>query len=169
MAVAMALATVAGSCDQQTLDGPVGTPPDGANIEEAPETLSLALEASAGDVVTVDLVYARRAEQAAPRMMELWVSYDGLTYLGAESGAAVERAGKRLVVQEQPGELRLVVYAADNLAVVESGPVARLSFRRGGSDGSVALQARDPFFAPAAANDGVLLGPALRVPAEVTP
>ncbi|PKN56176.1 MAG: hypothetical protein CVU56_17475 [Deltaproteobacteria bacterium HGW-Deltaproteobacteria-14] len=138
------------------------TPP-AVSADEAPETLALALGPRADEVITVDLVYRRRAEQVAPRMMELWIDRGpGLTYLGAESLAATMAADKDLVVQDRGDALRIVVYASSNLTELDSGPLARLTFRRvAGADATLTLIPQLPIFAPASANDGLLLGPPL--------
>ncbi len=169
--LALALAfTATASCDHAV--APAGAP-QGATIEEANETLTLSLVSYVGDVVTVDVVYQRREGQAAPRMMELWLDHGAdLTFEDGAALSALETAGKELVVQRPAeGTLRLVAYAATNVAVVDSGPIARLTFtvRPGaGDDAYIAIEDRMPLFAPATANDGVLLGAPLFIDAPTT-
>ena len=152
------------ACDSQS--APKGTT-DAPPVETSPLTLSLraapASEVAAG-TVAVDVNYVHKASRTAPRMMELYVRYaDGLTYESAVPLAAVTAAGKQLVVQDQGGGLlRVVVYASGNTATLASGALARLTFGISGTpSGTVSLESRMPIFAPAEANDGVLLGPPL--------
>jgi len=57
----------------------------------------------------------------------------GLRLTGSAPGEAATRAGKQVVVQERPGGLvRLVVFAGGNLARLDSGPLASLTFETTG-------------------------------------
>ncbi len=161
-AALLALAALTTACDQHA--GPPAGAPPGATIEEADETLSLRFVSLVDDVATVDVSYLRRDTQAAPRMMELWLHVGAdLAFVDAEPLEALELAGKELVVQPRDdGVLRLVVYAANNLATIDSGPIARLTLSTHSgqlSDAAVTIEERMPMFAPADANEGVLLGP----------
>lgn len=127
-------------------------------------TLSLQLTTLTEQDAVVDLLYVRPADQPAPRVAEVRVAYDAdaLAWEGAEGLSAVQAANKQLVVQDQGGTLRLVLYAADNTARLQSGPLARLHFKRRAPDpATLAFIDHQPVFAPPEANAGVVLGPPL--------
>ena len=99
------------------------------------------------------LSLARPAEAEGPRMAELVLRHGpGLRFSAAEPLEATTRAGKQLVAQERSGSrLRLVLFAGTNLARLDSGPLARLTFERTG-DGPETLEVLygESAFAPAA-------------------
>ncbi len=159
-AVACALALVACDAQSPTPKGPTDAPP----IEASPLTLSLAAAPAAPGTVALDVNYLHKVNHAAPRMMELYVRHaDGWTFQGAEPLTATTAAGKELVVQDQGGGLlRVIVYASGNTATLASGGLARLTFTAPDkASGTVSLESRMPIFAPAEANEGLLLGPPL--------
>ena len=141
---------------------PTSKAPHAAPIESAPETLRLALVEQAKNELAVDLHYLRRDDQAGQRAVELHVSYpaETLALAGSEALAATTAAAKQLVAQDQGGTLRVIVYGTASLAELDSGPLARLRFRRlAGGPATLAIDtARLPVFAPAPANEGLRFG-----------
>ncbi len=127
-------------------------------------TLSLQRAIVNEALITVDLHYARAADQPAPRVAEIRVEYDAaaLAWEGFDALDAATAANKQVVVQDKDGSLRVILFAADNTATLDSGPLARLHFRRL-SDTAAALSFMDhqPTFAPPEANAGLVLGPPL--------
>lgn len=165
--VVLVMAPGLGACDSQTAPKSSQTAPP---VESSPLTLALqpvpssAFGSATAGMVGVDVRYTHKANQAAPRMMELYLAYDaGLTFDHAEPLAATTAAAKELVVQDKGGRLRVVVYASSNTATLGSGALARFFFRaadvNGAKGGTVSLESKLPIFAPAEANDGLLLGP----------
>ena len=161
-ALALTATLALSTCDAVGPAAPAAQP---ATDAPQAETLALREGPAAGDRVTVDLLYARRDGQVAPRMMELWLEVGpGLAWAGATALDAVEAAGKELVVQPSDGALRVIVFASSNTTTLDSGGLARLAFRpTGAGAATVALVAQLPVFAPASANDGLLLGPPLTI------
>ena len=164
--VVLVMAPGLGACDSQTAPKSSQTAPP---VETSPLTLALRAApatalGSAPGVVAADVSYTHKADKAAPRMMELYLAYDaGLTFDHAEPLAATTAAGKELVVQDKGGRLRVIVYASSNTTTLGSGALARFFFRapdvNGAKGGTVSLESKMPIFAPAEANDGLLLGP----------
>ena len=149
-------------CDAQSPapKGPTDAPP----IEASPLTLSLAPAPATPGTVAVDVNYLHKVNHTSPRMMELYVRHaDGWTFQSAEPLTATTSAGKELVVQDQGGGLlRVIVYASGNTATLASGGLARITFTAPDkASGTISLESRMPIFAPAEANEGLLLGPPL--------
>lgn len=123
-------------------------------------TLALQVAERTGDAVVVDLVYAPDDGAEGPRAVELWMTHSShLTYESATPLAAVEAAGKTLVVQPKEGaELRTILYSAASLETIGAGPLVRYRFRvtKPGA-ATVEIMERMPIFAPAAANQGLML------------
>lgn len=160
--IGMLCALGAVGCDAQspTPKGPTEAPP----IEASPLTLSLAPAPATPGTVAIDVNYLHKVNRTAPRMMELYLRHgEGWTLQSAEPLTATTSAGKELVVQDQGGGLlRVIVYASGNTATLASGGLARITFSTSGNtSGTVSLESRMPIFAPAEANDGLLLGPPL--------
>ena len=171
-----ALVALASACSG-TSDGPIASvapanePAVSGNealpaVEDAKETLRLArVEASAGQIV-IDLVYARRPEQAAPRVMELRLKASpGLRYSASLAGPAAKAAAKDLTVQDLgDGVLRVLLFGTTSLATLDTGVLCQLTFERiGDQPATVELLPDMPIFAPENANDGVLLAGPLTV------
>lgn len=124
-----------------------------APSESAPvETRTLWLTAATDGV---ELHFHRAPDREGPRQMELFVRYDGLTYRGAEALGSATAAGKRLIVQDQGDQLRVILLGAQSVHALESGPLARLRFA---GQGTLSLQPQPTIFAPPPANQGVVLG-----------
>lgn len=143
-----------------SLSDPTSSNPGGTSY-----SLWLELADLGPDLAAVDLHYARPADQPGPRVAELHLTLsEDLSLERAEALEAAEVAGKQLVVQETPGGLRLVLFAADNLTRLDSGPMARLQLRRvSGDSAAVSFTDKQPVFAPPEANAGLILGPALAI------
>ena len=145
---------------EPTVEGPIGI----ANIEELEHTLSFEREVraeDAHDVVSFALYYVRRPNQHAPRTVELMVDFPAsMSFMGATPLSAVTLASKELIVQQpSPGVLRVVILAAGNLNYLETGPLARFSFKGEHNGGALSVRERVPYFAPLNANEGVTLAP----------
>ncbi len=135
------------------------------------EHTTLALQAAAVDDgrLAADLVYTRGAGQVGPRVAEVALAYpaDVLAYDEALPGDSLVGTGKRLVVQDRNGTLRVVFFAADNLAPVDSGTLARLTFRRvGPGTARLGFTGEPGVFAPEEANRGLLFGAAVTLAEE---
>lgn len=115
--------------DPATPAAPVA--PDDPEQPEVPETPA----PGAPETRAWQLTLTRPADLEGPRMAEVLLRRgDGLRFTGSEPGLAAVRAGKRVVVQERPaGLLRLVVFAGSNMALLDSGPLASLTFEATGS------------------------------------
>ena len=132
----------------------------------ANETLRLATVTSSDSQLVVDVLYAPRAEQPGPRAVELHLrASPSLTYVSGSALEAASRAGKQLVVQgADTGALRVLLYGTGSLDRIAAGALCRLTFSRApGQPATLELQPHMPVFAPAEANDGVLLGGPLTV------
>ncbi len=139
---------------------PPAPPPAAGAIDEATDSLALTVVEETPAVLVLDLTYTRREGQAGPRTMELFVDYDAerLAFAGSSALAALQAAGKELVVQDRAGALRLIAFATTNVARLDSGPLARLRFtRKGSGPATLGLRAEPPVFAPAEANEGLRL------------
>jgi hypothetical protein len=153
------VASCAGAPDDAP-SGPANDAASGAPIESRAATFSLRAVARSGEWLDVALDYRRGDGQAGPRAAELWLSHSAdLTFEDAQPLAAVQAAGKRLVVQQAAaGELRLVIFGTQDLTRLDTGPVGRLRFLRASAGPArLELLARIPFFAPDEANEGVVL------------
>ncbi|MGM0577191.1 MAG: hypothetical protein ACQEXJ_15810 [Myxococcota bacterium] len=164
LALVLALAVAAAGCDKPVDVG--GSTGDEATPEETTEpldptpTLALSLVERSGDEVVVELTYNPPEGVEGPRTAELWLHHsDGLAFEAAEAQAALEAAGKRLVVQQKDGgELRTIVFSTTDPSRVGGGPLVRYHFRaEGGGAATVELLERMPVFAPSAANRGLHL------------
>ena len=159
---ALALALLASSC-VATSDPP---PPAVAGDVVAGPTLSLVAAEQTATELVVDVLYARKAGEPGPRMVELHLGLaGGLQYHASEGLDAAEAAGKAVVVQPQPdGAVRVVVFATANTTRLASGGLVRLWLGRiGGAGEAVTLLERRPVFAPADAEAVAVLGPPLVV------
>jgi|GEM_PF-2178812 len=149
--------------------GEAGRPPA---VETVAPVVRLSPEASAAGEAVFTLTYARPAGRPGPRMAEFRFQFgSGLAFVRAEALDAVTAAGKQLVAQERPGNvLRLLIFSQVNMNPFDSGPLARLVFRRSG-DGPQTLDLLDrrPFFAPAEADLAVAPLNVAPVHAEVAP
>ncbi|MEZ4267716.1 MAG: hypothetical protein R3F39_15155 [Myxococcota bacterium] len=127
-------------------------------------TLSLAWSGTASAPTRVEVHYARPDAAEAPRMVEVRLKLSGgATLATAMAGPALTAAGKELVTQvEADGTVRLVGFATGNLARIGPGVIAEVDLTRGAGPVEVALVDGTPAFAPAAANNGLRLGPPLR-------
>lgn len=135
------------------------------------ERTTLALQAAEVDdgLLAADLVYARGAGQIGPRVAEVTLAYPAavMAFQQALPGDSLATTGKRLVVQDRGGTLRVVFFATDNLAPVDSGTLARLAFRRvGPGTASLAFAGEPGVFAPEEASRGLLFGPAVTLAEE---
>ena len=165
--VAPALLLLVCACAEQVAKAPAPEPtPSG---EAAPglagTTLELRAAESEGADAVVDLHFTRGDSAKAPRMMELRLRLHGLRYVSSEALSGVTTAGKELVVQDDEGVLRTVVYATGNLNRLDTGPLVRYRLVREASAGEarVEILSQRPVFAPPEADLGVTLGPALDV------
>ncbi|MBM4318875.1 MAG: hypothetical protein FJ125_02705 [Deltaproteobacteria bacterium] len=141
-------------------------PPPPAPSSPGGATLALELAAQDDGAIVVDLRYARRPEQAGPRVVELYLGLsDNLGFAAAEPGEAAIRAGKQLTVQPgADGTLRTVLLSPSSVAQIDSGLLARYRLtRRSPGPARVEILDRTPVFAPVEANEGVVLGDPLPV------
>ncbi len=153
------------ACQEASTPEPTTAPPSASTTDPATTplgpapTIQLAIAERTDTTVTIDLTYAPDAQMAAPRNVELWLKHsDGLAYRSSQALSAVDVAGKTLVVQPKAsGELRTIIYSA-SLERLGAGPVARFEFDVVG-DGAATLevQSKLPIFAPAEANQGLML------------
>ena len=147
-------------------DGPADQelPAGSGNLEpvaaENLPTLFLVLAYAQEDSVAVDLVYSPKEGQSGPRMVELFLQVgSGLTYASSTPLAAVDSAGKQLVVQPtDDGLVRTVIFATNNLERLQAGSLVRYIFLRGTGPHHVELLDRHPIFAPADTEKGLTLG-----------
>jgi hypothetical protein len=145
-------------------DASSSSEPAKTELPTAGATLSLRHAAMAGSVATVDLVYAHAADQPTPRVAEIMIAFDvtALAWEGSEALAAAELSDKQVVVQDKGGVLRIVIFSAENVTSLDSGPLVRLHFRRlGDTPATLSFADHQPTFAPPEANVGVVLGPPL--------
>jgi hypothetical protein len=141
------------------------TPGSGGFVPpDAGATLSLHQAIVNDGIVTVDLLYARAADQPAPRVAEIRVEYAAaaLSWEGFDALDAAGAADKQVVVQDKKGSLRVLLFATDNTAALDSGGLARLHFKRlSHAPTSLSFMDHQPTFAPPEANAGLVLGPPL--------
>ncbi len=147
--------------------GPDAVPVSAESAPVAVEVPTLSLVASeASVVITVDVHFARPTATLGPRMAELVLHAEGpVTYERGDALAALTAAGKQLVAQPRDGgDVRLAMFATTNTATLDSGPLARITFRRAGP-GPVTfrLLPRVPMFAPSESAVGLHLGEAIVV------
>ena len=131
-------------------------------VEALTPSLWVETRADGAGRVRAEVRYARRADQAAPRAVELFVEHpSSLAYIGAEPLEAAVAAGKELVVQRRDAtRLRVVLMSPASLALIGGGGLAALSFEGALEEGAaVRIVPRAPYFAPAEANEGVVLAP----------
>lgn len=161
LARALLTLALAAGCTQQEPDtqDPVDPAPQAGQLR-SDATLTLAVASLGSEEIEVDLHFNHAPGHPGPRMMELFIAgSEGTGYLGSEPLAATLAAGKDLVVQEaDDGNLRVVIFATDNLNELESGPLARFRLSRPQTgQATLALVDRQPIFAPAEASRGVTL------------
>lgn len=121
---------------------------------------ALVLTADSGGRLTLGL---RAVRDRAPRMAEVHLGWSpGWRLTGWEAGAAARQAGKDVVVQEEIGGARVLVFASGNAERLSDGVLAELRLEReeGASpDGTAEILARAPMLAPGEAEQGLRLGP----------
>jgi hypothetical protein len=131
-----------------------GTPDNGTQN-------SITLVASADSNLDVIAIHFEKAPAAhGPRVAELRLSLsDNLSFVSAHAGEALQAAGKDLIAQvDNEGVIRLVAFAGSNVNEVGSGVLATVKVKRQGSGPSTATLLLDnPLFAPAEANEGLLV------------
>ena len=130
---------------------PAGTgAPENPPAQQAPEEGGGKVELPDGSGATTVTLELMSQGAEAPRMLEAYLRYgSGLTFEANAGGNALTQSGKRLVVQERPGNLlRVVAFSADNLAPIQPGTLASLSFA---GDGEVELLYERSTFAPGGA------------------
>jgi len=156
LAVAGGLALLLASCDEGG-SPETPAPKDPASpvrpAEPGQPVAPAAPAAAEPTSATWQLSLTRPAEVDGPRMAEVFVRHGaGLRFSSAATGLAASAAGKRVVAQERPGGLvRLLVFSGSNVARLDSGVLAELSFERAG-DGPTDLEVlyERSAFAPAA-------------------
>lgn len=132
----------------------------GRNLDEIRPTLSIQQINQTGPNTEFSLLYHKRDGQVSPRTAELFVSYsEQMEYMTSKRGQAIIMANKDLIVQKPTdGVLRVIIMSTGNLNHLESGELARLSFRGHGNQGhQIFIQERRSYFAPAEANIGVTI------------
>ncbi|MCU0661490.1 MAG: hypothetical protein MUC50_04085 [Myxococcota bacterium] len=105
-------------------------------------------------------MFERTLDSAGPRVAELRLSLSpDLTFVSAQAGSALSESGKELIAQaEDGGVVRLVAVSASSVAEIGSGVLATVKVQRRGSGPSTAeLLLETPLFAPAEANEGLLV------------
>ena len=110
--------------------------------------------------LSVRLDFNRRPGKQGPRVAEILLGHsDNLAFVSAEAQGAVTAAGKELVAQARDGGVvRLVNVGTASLTELESGPLARLDLRKTGTGpATLKVLPEMPIFAPAEANQGLLL------------
>ena len=124
----------------------------------------LMLTVAKSDPGRVDVVLTDYPGVERPRVMELFVSFDGaLDFVGGSRGDAADQSGKAVVIQQpSPGKIRVVVYGVGNANPIGLGTLASLRFDVEGP-GLVELRSEQPVFAPTASNSGLLLGDPVRI------
>ena len=155
-------------CQEATVLQPgAATQVGGSEDEPLPETtLALRVLEATEQAVTVELVYHRQADQPGARMMELHLSHSAnLAWRSVQEGEAAERADRDVVVQaKDAATLRVVIYGTTSLERMDSGTLARLTFARiAPGTARLELLPQMPLFAPAEANDSLLLPEPLTV------
>jgi hypothetical protein len=164
-----ALLLLAGACAEPAREAPPAAPTEAAPAAGlGAATLELRAAESEGDDALVDLHFTRGDKADAPRMMELRLRLNGLRYVSAEALSAATAAGKEVVVQDDEGVLRTVVFATSNLNRLDTGPLVRYRLAKVGfadpareasaGKASVEIQSLRPVFAPPEADIGVTLG-----------
>ena len=141
----------------------VGDSPWGEIDIEGRNVISLKriVEKSSDETEVVTLSFANESGQNGPRMMELYLQLsDNLQYVSSERGQSLVGAEKELVVQTKDGKkLRIVAYSSGNVNELQSGVVARLSFRKTDENAArLEILTDSPIFAPSEANEGLLVG-----------
>ena len=137
-----------------------------AAVEVTKASLALTVREQTDSEIAIDLRYLRRQDQAGPRVAEIHLRHSpGLELQASRAGSAATLAGKEVVVQPtEDGVLRTVLYSTTSLDRLDSGVIATYRFARtGGGAARIELLPRLPVFAPAEANQGVLLGETLEI------
>ena len=109
--------------------------------------------------VSVDFSRSRKSDKG-PRVVELQLEYSSnLNYINHKKGGTLEKSDKQLHVQElENNQLRLVVFAIDNTNEIDTGRLATLTFKKlDGEKSTVRILTDSPIFAPAEANEGLLV------------
>lgn len=112
-----------------------------------------------GSVEVVMNLYKQK-DHAGPRVMELTLKHSpSLKYISAIAGEALQQAGKQLIVQT-PGSdrVRAVAYSSISLQDIDTGTLLSLRFeRKEPGKATVEILTEKPIFAPAAANQGLIV------------
>lgn len=120
-------------------------------------------KSNAEDELATATLSIRRGKRASmgPRVMDVYLRLSGnLEYVSSEKGRALIDSSKELVVQRK-GEnmLRLVSYSSTSINELRSGVLAHLVFRKTDDmRAQVEILTDAPIFAPAQANEGLLVG-----------
>ena len=129
-------------------------------IEDAKNTFQFIMQSHTTEQINLELKYHRRTQQVGARSMELFLEYPPhlqlQNYLPASS---VQTAEKQLIIQnKEPGISRVIVYGI-NTKELASGTLFQFTLQGKRQSGDL-LYIRDkfPLFAPAQANEGVVLG-----------
>ncbi len=139
---------------------PASEPESAAEASLANTTLELTVLDQSEDTLSVRLDFNRRSDKQGPRVAEILLRLsDNLRFVSAEAQDAVTTAGKELVAQAKDGGVvRLVIFGTTSLSELESGPLARLEFRKtGAGKATLSVLPEMPIFAPVEANQGLLL------------
>lgn len=129
---------------------------NGTNLANRLELEALAEQGSS----TLTLTYSKANDSQGPRVAELRLSLSpDLTFVSAKAGSALTEAGKELISQvEEDGVIRLVALSGSSVSEIGSGVLATVQVTRSGNGLSTAELLLDrPLFAPAQANDGLLV------------
>jgi hypothetical protein len=140
-----------------TVDG-TSSPPVSTDNTDLENRNHVSLVASSSGR-TLELAY-EPADAVQPRVAELRVQLSSdVTFASATAGDALTDAGKELISQVEPGNIvRLVALSAGSATTIGGGTLATISISRKGSGPSSAELLLDrPLFAPAEANDGLLV------------
>ena len=135
-------------------------PESGVEASLGNATLQITVLEQTEDALSVRLDFNRRPDKQGPRVAEILLRHsDNLAFVSAEVQGAVTEAGKELVAQAKDGGVvRLVVFGTTSLSELESGPLARLDLKKTGpGKATLSILPEMPIFAPAPANQGLLL------------
>lgn len=124
--------------------------------------LSLEVEREHDDLVDVAITYDRANLDQSPRMADFHLSLaGGLSFVQATAGESAVAADKHLVTQVSgSNQVRLSLFASDNLNRLDSGALVHLVLRRTGP-GTIELLRDEPLFAPAEAEQFLDVEPSL--------
>jgi len=159
------LSSVIAACQPAGEPSPAADKPSSASAAQPhgdASTLGLQVHSNTGTTLTVDLYYQRPEGQVGPRAAELWLQCsENLELRDAQALDASIKAGRTVIAQadKEPRRVRLVIFGTQSLDAMDTGPLARLTFRLTDSGTvSLAILNRQPLFAPGEANQGLTLG-----------